>query len=180
MRIRPVLSSCLDWGPLHGGRILVGWLSGVWTRTGFFVRATSLHDLVVEVCGVTLAGTLLEPRKMLCIWEVLYCLEIWGRLLIFLEVPTQTVPLTLKMEAACYSRISVCLPTKSRTLSFSLLIKVIVVSLTQAAVCHTHARVHAHSSNKTREPIPMSSWCKARNVISKCRTLYSRFDLSTM
>jgi len=30
--------------------------------------------------------------------------------------------LTLKMEAACYSRISVCLPTKPRTLSFNLLI----------------------------------------------------------
>jgi len=51
--------------------------------------------------------------------------------------------LTLKMEAACYSRISVCLPTKP-TLLFNLLIKVNVISLTQAAACHTHACTRAH------------------------------------
>jgi len=38
--------------------------------------------------------------------------------------------LTLKMEAACYSRISVCLPTKPRTLLFNVLIKVNVINLT--------------------------------------------------
>jgi hypothetical protein len=47
--------------------------------------------------------------------------------------------LALKMEAACVSRISVCLPTKPRTLSFNLLIKVNIISLTQVAACHTHA-----------------------------------------
>jgi hypothetical protein len=47
--------------------------------------------------------------------------------------------LTLKMEAVCYSRISVWLPTKPRTLSFNVLIKVNVISLTQVATCLTHA-----------------------------------------
>jgi len=40
------------------------------------VQAAGLRDLVVEVCGVTLAGALLEPRKMLCMWKVVYCLEL--------------------------------------------------------------------------------------------------------
>jgi hypothetical protein len=50
--------------------------------------------------------------------------------------------LTLKMKAACYSRISVCLPTKPWTLSFNLLIN--VISLTQEAACHTHACTCKH------------------------------------
>jgi hypothetical protein len=40
------------------------------------VQAAGLCDLVVEVCGVKLAGALLEPRKILCIWKVSYCLEL--------------------------------------------------------------------------------------------------------
>lgn len=65
--------------------------------------------------------------------------------------------LTLKMEAACYSRISVCLPIKPRTLSFNLLIKVDIISLTQVAACHAHACTHTRSSTKLVELIPMSS-----------------------
>jgi hypothetical protein len=107
-----------DWICCAGSRPLWPGCEGLWSHVGWGIARSQENAMHVE--SLILSGAL----KMV----VYYPRGVYS-----------DGALTLKMEAAFYSRISVCLPIKPRTLLFTLLIKVNVISLTQTAACHTHA-----------------------------------------
>jgi hypothetical protein len=106
-----------DWICCAGCRPLWPGCGGLWSQVGWSIARAQENTMHME--SLVLSGAL-------------------STVVYYLRGAYSDGVLTLKMEAACYSRISVRLPTKPRTLSFNVLIKVNVINLTQVATCHTH------------------------------------------